>query len=508
MKKKGNLVDNLFNGTLWVMVMSAMVALIGMLVDGLVIGNFLGVDAMAAYGLASPIFVVIAAIGGVISSGLQTVCAKLLGGGKVEEAKRSFSAMLITGILSGVFFMVVLMVFSGSLATALGASGDSAQLFEPTRNYRFGLSLGIPGMLVTMLMSPIMQFDNDRGRVMKSYIWMTLVNISGDLLVAFVLPWGMLGMALFTSISYYVALIVFILHFFKKDIMFRPDFRHADMKGVPAMFAIGAPTAVFRVSNTLRTMTLNRLLLFLASSSAVAALSIQSNMVSLFGSVGTGIGFATLMLAGLFYGEEDTTALNDLIKAGLKKILLIVLPIAAVLFIFAPFFVKLYGADSAPDVLTMATHALRFYAISLPLYSINIIVMNYLQGTQKLKLSNIVSFLDNFFFVVVIAVLLGNLIGTDGVWMAFPLGEVCTLIVVFILAYAHERKAPLKTENYLFIEANFDVPSERKFERSIATNDQVMAASRQVMDFCRDKGIKKGSPILFLSMWRRWVKIL
>lgn len=71
-------------------------------VDGLVIGNFLGVDAMAAYGLASPIFVVIAAIGGVISSGLQTVCAKLLGGGKVEEAKRSFSAMLITGIVSGV----------------------------------------------------------------------------------------------------------------------------------------------------------------------------------------------------------------------------------------------------------------------------------------------------------------------------------------------------------------------------------------------------------------------
>lgn len=40
------------------------------------------------------------------------------------------------------------------------------------------------------------------------------------------------------------------------------------------------------------------------------------------------------MLAGLFYGEEDTTALNDLIKAGLKKILLIVLPITAILFIF------------------------------------------------------------------------------------------------------------------------------------------------------------------------------
>ncbi|WKY46173.1 MATE family efflux transporter [Eubacteriaceae bacterium ES2] len=491
MHKKGNLVDNLFSGTLLIMVMSAMISLIGMLIDGLVIGNFLGVDAMAAYGLATPIFVIIAAVGGVFSSGLQTVCAKLLGGGKIDEAKQSFSAMLITGMITGLSFMLILSIFSGWLATALGASGDSSQLYEPTRDYLFGLGLGIPGMIIMNLLTPIMQLDNDRDQVMKATICMTAVNITGDMLVAFVLPWGMFGMALFTSISYYAALIVLLLHFLKKDIMFRPDFRHANMKQVPSMISIGIPTAVSRVCNTMRTLCLNKLLLFLASSGAVAALSIQSNMVGLFGSVGTGIGLATLMLAGLFYGEEDTTSLNHLVKAGLKKILLIVLPIAIILFLFSPLLVKMYGAQSSAEVQTMATNAVRFYAISLPLYSINIVVMNYLQGTHKLKLSNFVSFLDNFGFVVLIAVVLGNILGPNGVWMAFPVGEVFTLIVVFILAYIHEHRLPLKTENYLFLEQNFDVTGNQKFESAITNNEQVMAVSCQVMDFCEANGIKK-----------------
>ncbi|MGM9938058.1 MAG: MATE family efflux transporter [Candidatus Ornithomonoglobus sp.] len=500
LKKNENVVSSLFNSTLMVMVFSALVSLIGMLIDGIVIGNFLGVDSMASYGLASPIFVVISAIGGVFSSGLQTSCAKTLGSGDLKRAKKQFSSMCIVGVAAAILLMVLLCAFSGILAGALGAKGSSENLYDPTRQYLFGLGLGIPGMIMMNLLTPVMQLDNDRSRVMKSTVYMTVVNVIGDLLVAFVLPWGMLGMAIFTALSYYVAMVYLLFHFRAKNIIFKFSIKDMDLKDIPSMLWTGVPTAVNRLCNTMRSLCLNKLLLVIAASGAVAAFSVQSNMVSLFGSVGTGIGLATLMLSGLFYGEEDRTSLHRLINVGLQKILYIICPIAVILFVFAPVFVGLYGADSDPSVKSMAVHAVRYYAVSLPLYAINIIFMNYLQGTHNLVFANIVCILDNFAYVVISAVVLGLLTGTDGVWAAFPIGEVLTLITMFIIAFVYNHKLPYKTENYLFLNKNFDVPDAQKLECTIDSMEQVVAVSEQTRAFCKEHHLSERSTYL-LSLY-------
>lgn len=58
------------------MILSALTPIVGMLIDGVIIRKCLGAESMAAYGIASPVFILLSAISGIFSSGTQTVCAR------------------------------------------------------------------------------------------------------------------------------------------------------------------------------------------------------------------------------------------------------------------------------------------------------------------------------------------------------------------------------------------------------------------------------------------------
>ena len=55
---------------------------------------------------------------------------------------------------------------------------------------------------------------------------LTATDIAGDFLSALVFHAGMLGMGLATSIAYYMALLVLLLHFRRKNAFFKPRFKN------------------------------------------------------------------------------------------------------------------------------------------------------------------------------------------------------------------------------------------------------------------------------------------
>jgi Na+-driven multidrug efflux pump len=64
-----------------------------------VIGRMLGVEAMSAYGLASPIIVFFNAVGTMISVGAQVVTGKAIGKGDQRECRVCFSSSLIMSLV-------------------------------------------------------------------------------------------------------------------------------------------------------------------------------------------------------------------------------------------------------------------------------------------------------------------------------------------------------------------------------------------------------------------------
>ena len=60
--KDDNMIKRLFKQMLLTQILSSMTVTLCMLIDSMMIGRFLGVDAMTAYGLASPVLLVFAAL--------------------------------------------------------------------------------------------------------------------------------------------------------------------------------------------------------------------------------------------------------------------------------------------------------------------------------------------------------------------------------------------------------------------------------------------------------------
>ena len=108
------MIRKIFRQMLVAQILSAMTVMLCMLVDSIMIGRFLGVDSMSAYGLASPLLLVFAAFGSLISSGVQVLCSKTVGRGDQEatDACFSVSVSLAAGISAvGLVLVFALLVF-------------------------------------------------------------------------------------------------------------------------------------------------------------------------------------------------------------------------------------------------------------------------------------------------------------------------------------------------------------------------------------------------------------
>lgn len=149
-----DLVKKMFNGSLLTMISILLSTTLGMIVDGMVIGRCLGVQSMTAYGLSSPILLIVVAFGGIFSSGCQTVSTSYLSKGKKDLAEEVFATSFWITIAFSVFLTIIIIAASTPLSLMLGATEDT---LAGTKGYMAGFALGIPALILTSVLQPMLQ---------------------------------------------------------------------------------------------------------------------------------------------------------------------------------------------------------------------------------------------------------------------------------------------------------------------------------------------------------------
>jgi len=480
------IVKKVFTKYLSVSIIATIAATLGMLIDGIVISNFLGSESMAAFGLAGPVFAVFTAISGVFSNGSVSTCAKYLGQDDTKKLNITFTAIILFAAFVSLIIMGTCLLFPDKLALIFGAKGA---LLPLTSDYIKGLGMGsIPIILSTIVIS-YARIDGSPDIGMKSIITMSAVNISLDFANAFVFKKGMLGMALATSISYLAALFMASTHFRRKNNTLHFVKAEHLLDSVRTVTVTGAPNAINRICNMMRVTLLNRLLLVIGGSVAVTALSIQSTLNSILGGVCLGVGSTILLLSGIFYGEEDKRALADSVKVSLRTGFFLTSIISILCIIFARPIIYIF-ARSNTNIINMAVRVLIPFLISLPFYTVSVVAMNFYQSTENLFMANFVCILDNFLFMILFSGILSIPFGTDGVWISFILCEFAMILALMIAVRIRSGKWPRKVEDFLLLP---DVSSSsEKYELNLSiSNDmsQVLKLSERIGAFCTAHGI-------------------
>ncbi|MBQ3355680.1 MAG: MATE family efflux transporter [Oscillospiraceae bacterium] len=483
------MIRKIFKQMLVAQILSAMTVMLCMLVDSLMIGRFLGVDSMTAYGLASPVLLIFAAFGSMLSAGVQVVSGKTMGSGDREATNACFSASVVISVVISLVGMLLVLIFINPICKLLGAGQPTPDntVFTLTRGYLRGFIVGAPAFILAQISVPFLQISGNRGRLTGAVIVMTISDILFDVLNVFVFKGGTLGMGLASSFSYVLAIVIGGSYFLKKDCMFKFRLRSVKPPLCGTLLRAGIPTVINQLSLVLLVFALNKILLEVGQNAAVAAYSVISTVGNICYCFGSGVASVALLLSSIFYSDEDKTSLRQLMKAMCRFSVVLVLGVTAAVLLAAPVLVWLFLRDD-PGAGAMATTGLRLFSLSLLPCALNTCLKNYYQGVERTRFTEAISVMQNFTFTVLFAYLLSRFLKTTGVWLGFVCGETLTLLVIAVVVWIREKKIVFSADAFCFLPKNFGVPESDCLELSIKNMEEATAASQQSSAFCVNHG--------------------
>ena len=469
-----------------VSILSSLTATAGMLIDNIIVGRYLGSDALGAMGIVGPVGLVFSAIGNICSGGGGARAAQALGRGERDKFRLIFTVSTLFVLVAGAILTVLGMLLAPQIAALLGAKDA---LLAPATDYLYGYFLGaVPTILLSAMMSFI-RIDGSPKLPLICIAVMSAANIVLDLLMVHVFRQGMFGMALATTISYVFAVLTACTHFGKKSSTLRLTRPKGFFRDLSQTILTGFPTAISRISDTVKVMLLNNLLVTYVSVAAVTALNVRTTTSNFLGAVVLGIGQAATPTISMFFGEEDRTAMKDALKTTLRVGLTINGVLAVVLLVFPTFFASLLGVTDE-SLLHMSAMAIRLFGAAMPLQLINTVLLNYYQCTKKVGMATMICVLQSLVYTVLFAFLLVKPLGANGVWLAFLLGEVFTLVTVALRLFVRNRKAALSFDAIMLLDQHFGGNPGDKLELSIGNSmDEVMLISSGIYKFGKNRQI-------------------
>ena len=484
------MIQTLFRKMLLTQILSSMTVTLCMLIDSIMIGRFLGVDSMSAYGLATPLLLVFAAFGSLISSGVQVLCGKTIGKGDREGTSACFSASLFLAAAVSAAGLTLVLTLPGPLTGLLGAGdpGPDNPVFGLTKDYILGFILGAPAFLTAQIMVPYMQIAGARTRLVAAVAAMTASDIVFDLLDVFVFDGGTFGMGLASALSYYVAVAVGVGCFLRKGSLFRFRRKLIRWKVIRELASYGVPTVINQISMVLMVFLFNQMLLDAEGTHAVAAYSVISTVGNICFCVGSGVGAVAMMLSAIFYADRDRTSIRALVGVMTKYAVLLDAAVTALVLLLAPLLAPLF-LDPESGAAAMTVLGLRFFSLSLLPSSVNSAFKNYYQGVNRLRFAELISVLQNLVFPVLSAFLLSRVLGVNGVWLGFLSGEALTLLAFSAVVWKHHGGISFSADAYSMLDPGFGADGDHCFECTVSSVEEAMTASQQLGDFCRGKGL-------------------
>ncbi|MBQ6401909.1 MAG: ATP-binding protein [Firmicutes bacterium] len=457
--------------------------IIGNIIDGIVTGSFLGTSALAAYGLATPFLTVITAIASAMSVGTSTLLSSKLGKGEMDEMKRAFRVCFWTILIVSTAIAAGIILLANPIATALKAEGEvHGMAVEYMRAY----AIGIPPIFLVVLAMPVLQIIGKRPFLIASIVTLSGVNILLDFVNVLLVHGGMFGMALATTISFYVALVLILATIQSKSSMLSIGPERLDASMIREMAVYGAPNAVSMGCRNILTMVLNILILAIAGMHMVAVYAAISSAMNMAMAIGSGMAAAVSVLTGIFAAEKDKQDLITLIKLSVVYSVIFNAICIIVFIIFSGGVVSLFLKDKS--LLPDAELGLKIAVFITILYSINFCLRSYYQA-MKMPITIPYAIVNGLVATALIAFALGKTVGIIGVWISLPLGELVSLIIFGTIALVKNRRAKGRglIERVMMIPEEYD-DEIGPLEMKVASMEDAVQASEKTRLYMKEKG--------------------
>ena len=482
-----DVISKMFFSASIAMMFTVLVGTAAQFLDGVITSRFLGNDAYSAIALFGPLNGLFLMLASFIASGNQIVCAGYIGEGKKDTANSVFTFSVLVGLLISVILILLCVVMPDPLMAYCGVTKvGKPVLYENMLSYLRGYLFGIPALIAVQILGPIVVLDNGKKIFSISAIVLCVTDIVLDLLNALVLHGGTFGMGIATSVSLTVQCGILVVFLLRKEGHSRFTLKAFRRKEVPELSKSGSPTLVQSLAISLRDVSINRLNLFFAvSTAAIVARGIQYDFNMVLFCISDGLASTMVSMSGIYHSVEDKTGLRRVFQYGMNLSLRFAVATFAVVFLCAPLIAGFYTSD--PETASLSTFAIRCMALSLLADTPICIYINYLKGIRNRRTVILLNILDRFVFPVVCAAALSFLFGSKGLLASIALGKFLLLGIIVLILWIKNMKFPRKAEQLMLLPENFGGDSSNIYG-SVTTMEDVIRESRRIEGFCLIQG--------------------
>ena len=460
------------------LLMSSAVSL-ATVVDSIIVGRLLGSVALSAVGLTAPVIYGLNLLHLLFSVGGLTTASIVKGRRDHKTADQLFTVSLITGLICISLYALGIILLAEPLSVAL--SRGNALVQDQVLDYLRPLVLaGLP-LSFSFGLAQFHRVDGNPRASAVVALTANAVNLVLDYVLIRFAGMGIAGAGLSTTLGYLAGAILVLPYLFSKKRSFHFVWPGKKLRSrLGDVIRVGLPKGLNQGTSLLRSAVLNSLIMATLGSPGMAAMAVCINALAITAIFITSSSDAMLPIVGTLYGEGDALGMRATAKTA-SRVILLASSLMAAFFLAWPRLVGGWFGIVSPQDLDVMVPALRMFALSLPLYSINILLQNFYATTGREKIASFMATLDGLVFVVLFAFILVR-VDLRLFWLCYLFSELATLTFALLTGMQLRRKEPLS--GILLIKeeeagALWEVSIPAEVEAAVGVSEQVIAFGRQ-----------------------------
>ena len=399
-------------------------------IDGIVLGRFVGANALASVNLVLPCYSLISAFAIVMGIGGQTLVSISLGRGDKQEANNALRSVFVFLLGMSVVVSLVIFLSAGKIASFLGAN---EVLLPDAVHYIRALVPFFP-LLCAMFFGDYIIKAMGHPLYATSVMGMTVVlNIVLDLVFVAVLGWGVMGAGLATGIAFTMGACFNVPRLFSRHEVVAVQRGRYDQRLVWNAFYNGSSEGMSELSVAITVFLFNITMMRYLGESGVAAFTAINYILFIGTTVFLGISDGIIPIIGYNFGARQQGRIKSILKLAARTNSLIGISLFLLLLLFGEQVIGLFFKDHGSEAFAIASRGVSIYCFAFLLCGLNILASSYFTAIGNAKISIIISALRGLIFVGIGILVLPAVFGIDAIWYDVPIAEVCTLSVSFWL---------------------------------------------------------------------------
>lgn len=405
-------------------------------IDGIFVGHGVGADGVAAVNIVVPIYQIISGLGLMIGAGCSVVASIHLSRQNTRVAQLNISQAIILTSLLTFLLCVSVMTFPEQTAQLLGSSDT---LMPQVVDYIHWIMPCFVFDMWSMIGLFIIRLDGSPRYAMWCNIIPAVLNAVLDWLFIFPLGMGVKGAAIATSLSIIVGGIMALVYllFFANSLKIIPlkiskkSIRLA-LRNIGYQCKIGSSSLFGELTLAVLVFLGNLIFMKYLGDAGVGAFGIACYYAPFFFMVGNAVAQSAQPIISYNYGISRWKEIREARKLLIGTSISIGL-FVALLFIFIPDKLVALFVDTTSEAGQIAIEGFPYFATGIVFFILNVAIVGYYQSVEQIKRATVFVFLRGFALLLPSFILLPKLLGTKGIWLAMPLAEITTTLLIGIL---------------------------------------------------------------------------